>query len=162
MNTTPLSLDKEIIDCWRAHARAEFVRKAVSDKFKIMVNELNPLLQRINPRLKFDARNVTGGGSYITNDDGTVSVYIILPTIYPTRDDTHTMGPFFLRVNDARHSRNEDCRYCVNLDKVGTLQQLAEIISGCLLHPEDITPKYMRHGLIIPEAETRAKLIALY
>lgn len=162
MNTPSLSLDADIIGCWRAHAKAEFVRKAATDKFKLMVNELNPLMQRQHQRLKFDTRNVTNGGSYITNDEGSVSAYIILPTVYPAQNDGHTMGPFFLRVNDRRHSRNEESRYCVNLERIHSLQELADIIVDCVLHPENITPKYIRHGLVVSEVEARAKLVAQY
>ncbi len=152
-----ISLDKDILDYWRANARAEFVRKAVSDKFKQFINELNPLLRRINDKFHYDVRNLTNGG-YITNNDGSVQVYILLPS-YP--NDTTTMGPFFIRVTDDRHDRKE-CRYCVNLEKVESSQQLAEIISSCLLNPQDITPKFIRHGILISEAEAKRKLIALY
>lgn len=157
-----ISLDKDIIDCWRVAARADFVRKAIIDKFKLMIGEINPIIRKSHNRFQFDIRNVTNGNSYVSNDEGTVKVYAILPTIYPGTDNGQTLGPFFVSVCDRRHDNNDEGRYCINLEKVKSSQHLAEIIIGCLLHPEDITPKYIRHDIIITEMQAKAKLTVQY
>lgn len=150
--SNPLSFNKHILEYWRAAGRAEFTRKEFAEKLKQLIVDINPLMAKINKNFKFNPRDI-GGGSYISSDDGNTQCYILIP-VYPINQAT--MGPFFIRTP------HNDGRYCVNTNKINSLEHLAEVLGDCLTHSENIEVKYIRHGIIITEAELKKILSAQY